>query len=47
MKLLAAVLSGLVLASSVLARTPGFGEYRAVQESLARVHPGAQTMMAV
>jgi hypothetical protein len=38
-KLLAAVLSGLVLASSVLAREPGFSEYRAVQESLSRVHP--------
>ncbi len=37
--LVAAVLSGLVLASSLLAREPGFGEYRVVQESLSRVHP--------
>jgi len=38
-RILAAVLSGLVLASSVLAREPAFGEFRAVRESLARVHP--------
>ncbi len=39
MKFLTVVLLGLVLASSVLAREPGFGEYRAVQESLSGVHP--------
>jgi hypothetical protein len=38
-KSLAAVLLGLALATSVLARVPGFEEYRAVQESLSRVHP--------
>jgi len=42
-RFLAAVLSGLVLASSVLAREPGLGEYRAVQESLCRVHPRMRT----
>ena len=39
MRFLAAVLSCLVLASTVLAREPGFGEYRAVRESLQSVHP--------
>ena len=37
MRLLAAVLLGLVLASVMLAREPGFGEYRAERESLARM----------
>jgi hypothetical protein len=39
MRLLAAVLSGLVLASLVLARAPGFREYQAVRELLQSVHP--------
>ena len=29
----------LLAAATLFARTPGFEEYRAVQESLARVHP--------
>ncbi len=37
MRFLATVLSGVALAGSVLARAPGFGEYRAVQESLGRM----------
>jgi hypothetical protein len=36
---LCAVAVGILLASSVLAREPGFGEYRAVRESLSCVHP--------
>ena len=36
---LLAVALGTLLASSVQARVPGVGEYRAVQESLSRVHP--------
>jgi len=36
-RLLATVLSGFVLASTMLARVPEFGEYRAVQESLGRM----------
>jgi len=35
---------GISLASSALAREPGFGEYRAVQESLAQVHPRMRAM---
>jgi len=38
-RLLAAVLLGLALASTMLAREPGFGEYRAVQESLRFLPP--------
>ncbi|HTW90808.1 MAG TPA: hypothetical protein VMH22_03790 [bacterium] len=44
MKFLAAVLSGLVVASLAQARVPGFGEYRPVQESLGRVHPRMRAM---
>ncbi len=39
MKSLAAVFLGLVLASPMLARVPGFGEYHAVQESLRHLPP--------
>ena len=35
---------GMLLAASVFAGEPGFGEYRAVQESLARVHPRMRAM---
>ena len=43
MKFLAAVLSGLVLASTVLAREPGFGEFRVVQESLRYLPPNIRS----
>jgi hypothetical protein len=42
--MLLAVALGTLLASVVLAPEPGFGEYRAVQESLSRVHPDMQAM---
>jgi hypothetical protein len=44
-KLLAAVLSGLVLAASVSARVPEFEEYRAVLESLSLVQPRVRAMV--
>ena len=39
MRSLAAVLLGFVLVSPMLAREPGFGEYRVAMESLSDVHP--------